>query len=88
MENRIKIRIKKGLRLTKAQVAWAENAIGKYDDDCGICLFNLCLYLGIEAPDQPKRWADMSALERIQTPCFTEDGVLIKCHCGKCPRPT
>lgn len=50
MKNRIKSRILAGKRLTKAQIVWAEQELGKYDDNCGICLFNLCLLLDIKYP--------------------------------------
>ena len=43
MKERIKSRIEKGLKLTKAQTSWAANKIGKYEDDCEICFFNLCI---------------------------------------------
>lgn len=49
MEKRIINRIGRGLKLTKAQIRWAVEMLGKYDDDCDICYFNLCIYLDIKA---------------------------------------
>ena len=47
IEQRIKLRFIKNKKLTETQKEYAKKILGKYDEDCGYCNFNLVRYLGI-----------------------------------------
>lgn len=65
MENRIKLRLAEGKRLTRAQARWAEDLMGKYEDECLWCEFNLRNALGMLGND----FADKAhAAENHKTP--------------------
>lgn len=89
MEKRIIKRLEQGKLLTKAQIKWAAEKLGKYEDDCGTCLFNLCSYLGVDMRESAKIQInsypdtfsfilkeELPAFNRDLGPCETRDRIL------------